>query len=261
MSGARSSIRYMRNEKQWWAPVWTGLVLDSQGRHYRQMKTALWLYLYFLLNADRRTGCLKRKIKTICADTGISSGTVARWLSVLKKGGYIAVQSTGRCLEIQIAKWRAAEYRNLTGQTSKDLEPRLLRNEISPEGFQPRNSPCLKDNSPEPSQANERTIKRYLLTKNIDQKKFLGSLSPALNRLTFKTREELLAWDLAQTLNDLPGFPLYLSCAKKFPESLLREILAQVQDVPPEKIKKSQGALFNYLIQKHGQQTTHHSGD
>lgn len=250
----------MPNEKQWWAPVWTGLVIDPQGRHYRKMKTALWLYLYFLLNADRRNGSLKRKIKTICEDTGISPGTVARWLSVLKKGRYIAAKSTGRCLEVQIAKWRAVERQNLEYQTSKDLNPRLPRNEISPEGFQAQNFLCLKDKKPEQPEANERTIKKYLLTKNIDHKKFMSSSSDSLNRSNSKTREELLAWELAQALNDLPGYPLYLSCARKYPESLLRQILAQVQAVPTRKIRKSRGALFNYLIQKHGKETVNRPG-
>lgn len=53
--------------KQWWAPVWTGLVMDAEGKHYQRMKNALWLYLYFLLTANRKTGWLVRKTGTICA--------------------------------------------------------------------------------------------------------------------------------------------------------------------------------------------------
>ena len=236
--------------------VWTGLVMDSQGQHCRKMKTALWLYLYFLLSANRRTGSLKRKIKTICADTGIRAGTVARWLNVLKEGGYIAARSNGRCLEVQIAKWRVAERHNLEDQASKNLNPRLSGNEISQEGIQALSLAGIKEKRPEPPETNERTIKRYLLTRDIDKKKFWGSSSATLRGLNPKTKEELLAWDLAQALNDLPGFPLYFSCAKRFPESLLRKILAQVKDVPRKKIRKSQGAFFNYLIQKHAKETS-----
>jgi hypothetical protein len=251
----------MEQQKQWWVPVWTGLVLDSRGRHCHKMKTALWLHLYFLLNADRRTGCLKRKIKTICEDTGIRPGTVIRWLSILRKGGYIVTRSTGRCLEVKITKWRAADGWKLEGQTIKNFNPRPPRIEISRREIQAQNSSFLKGKKHQKPEANERTINRYLLTKDIDQKKILGSASETIKRLDLKTREELLAWDLAKALNDLPGFPLYLSCAKKFPEPFLRRILAKVKEVPPRKIRKSQGALFNYLIQKHAPKTAHHPGD
>ena len=68
-----------------------------------------------------------------------------------------------------------------------------------------------------------------------------------------KTREELLALDLARGLDDLPALPLYLSYARKYPEFVLRKTLTEVRSIPAKKIKKSRGAFFNYLIQKNGQ--------
>ena len=65
------------------------------------------------------------------------------------------------------------------------------------------------------------------------------------------TREELLAYDLSQALNDRNGLALYLSYSKRFPESLLRQTLGEVMEIPQEMIKKSRAALFNYLISKH----------
>ena len=67
-----------------------------------------------------------------------------------------------------------------------------------------------------------------------------------------RTREEALALDLAGGLDDYKGLPLYISFAKKYPESLLRKVLEQVKEVPPEKIKKSKGALFNHLVRESG---------
>ena len=43
-------------------------------------------------------------------------------------------------------------------------------------------------------------------------------------------------------------------------EALDAESLAQVQAVPDRKIKKSRGALFNYLIQKHAKETVDRPG-
>ena len=71
-----------------------------------------------------------------------------------------------------------------------------------------------------------------------------------------KTREELLALDLAKALKDRNGFPLYLSYSKKYSESLLRKALGEVKEIPDQKIKKSRGALFNYLIQKYVKETS-----
>ena len=65
------------------------------------------------------------------------------------------------------------------------------------------------------------------------------------------TREELLALDLADALNDHKGLSLYISYARRFPESLLRQTLGEVNEIPIEQIRKSRAALFNYLISKH----------
>ncbi len=71
-----------------------------------------------------------------------------------------------------------------------------------------------------------------------------------------KTREELLAKDLAKALKDRKGFPLYLSYSKRYPESLLRKVLGEVKEIPDTRIKKSRGALFNHLIQKYAKETS-----
>ena len=65
------------------------------------------------------------------------------------------------------------------------------------------------------------------------------------------TKEELLARDLAEGLDDKSNFGFYLSAARKYPEDFLRKIYSQVKEIPLNKIKKSKGALFNYLIQKY----------
>ena len=67
-----------------------------------------------------------------------------------------------------------------------------------------------------------------------------------------QSKEELLALDLARALDDLPNLACYISLTKKYPEYLIRRTLAVVKAVPQVKIRKSRGALFNYLIKKHG---------
>lgn len=67
----------------------------------------------------------------------------------------------------------------------------------------------------------------------------------------FLTKEELLAMDLAKGLDDRANLRFYLSVCRKYPESFLRRIYSEVKEIPSRKIKKSKGALFNYLVQKY----------
>jgi hypothetical protein len=57
--------------QSWWAPVWRGLIVEPSGKHYRAMHTAVWLYLYFIVHADRGTGTLFRRINTIAHEMGV----------------------------------------------------------------------------------------------------------------------------------------------------------------------------------------------
>jgi hypothetical protein len=94
------------NQSSWWAALWRGLVVDSQAKHYRKMRSALWLFLYLVLHADRRGGRLYRKQETIARDMGVSPRTIRNWLSILRRHGYVAVQNSGRSLSIDIHKWK-----------------------------------------------------------------------------------------------------------------------------------------------------------
>jgi len=67
-----------------------------------------------------------------------------------------------------------------------------------------------------------------------------------------QTREEYLAQELAERLADFQGLPLYLKVARWYTESSIRQILGRVMEVPDERIRTSRGALFNWLIHRHG---------
>jgi DNA-binding HxlR family transcriptional regulator len=103
----------MTTQKSWWAPVWRGLVVDPEGKHCRKMKNAVWLFLHLILHADRRSGQLRRKCKTVAEEMGVPEKTIQRWLKTLKANGYIETKNTGRCLEIGIKLWKN------TGRSSK----------------------------------------------------------------------------------------------------------------------------------------------
>lgn len=75
---------------------------------------------------------------------------------------------------------------------------------------------------------------------------------------SFLTKEELLAADLAEGLDDKPNLGFYLSVCRKYPEEVLRKIHGRVKEIPSSKIRKSKGALFNYLIQKYDKNHPRH---
>ena len=96
----------------WWAPIWRGLVVEGTAKHYRAMRSSIWLYFYLIVHADRRTGTLFRRIDTIARDMGVNRATVRRWMSKLASRGYITRSRTGRALNISIERWKGLQPRN-----------------------------------------------------------------------------------------------------------------------------------------------------
>jgi len=245
------------NQKQWWTPVWTGLVMDRQAKHYRRMKNTIWLFLYLVLNANRKTGFLLRKVKTVCADMGVPRNTVFRWLNTLRRYGYIATENTGRCLLVQVKKWKTIQQGpEIEVQKHQNCNPGDTKGATSGQrawGINPVHFGPKKANSGGP---NDITINKDILKNDIDDINFGESNLKASGWFEPRNREELLAWDLAEGLNDFKGLPFYLSLSRRFPEPLLRGFLSQARQIPAEKINKSRAALFNHLIQKYAQENS-----
>jgi hypothetical protein len=86
--------------------------------------------------------------------------------------------------------------------------------------------------------------KKNLINIDIDEHNGAFYRGPA----TPRSREEELAIELAITLQDKKGLPFYISCSNKYPEPFLRDVLRTVMSIPDHKIKRSRGALFNFLV-------------
>jgi DNA-binding transcriptional regulator YhcF (GntR family) len=95
------------------------LIVDAEATHYKRMRSSIYLYLFFLLHADRRTGTLLRRLPTIAAETGINVHTLRQWLAILRREGYVTTEFTGRALRIRIQRWKA-----LPGTRNQSLPPR-----------------------------------------------------------------------------------------------------------------------------------------
>lgn len=241
----------MDNQKQWWAPVWTGLVMDTEAKHYKRMGNAIWLFLYLLLHADSKTGLLTRKIKTISSETGISRNAIIRWLNTLRKQGYIATQSTGRGLFIQIRQWEKAisDVRNRALQKQQTSDFRGEENPTTEIAFNKPNE-LNSDKKPDFLPSPIDTLNKNILNNDIDIKNSRDSLLKTAKQ----SKSTELAMDIATALADHKNLALYISYSRRYPIWLLRKVLDEVKEIPSEKIKKSRGALFNYLVQKYAKE-------
>ncbi len=65
-------------------------------------------------------------------------------------------------------------------------------------------------------------------------------------------KEEKLAREIADALDDHDSMTVHLSFVEKYTESFLRRTLQRVLSVPENQIRKTRGALFTYLVTRNG---------
>lgn len=66
------------------------------------------------------------------------------------------------------------------------------------------------------------------------------------------SKEEKLAREIADALNDNDSLAVHIAFAEKYSESFLRKTLQRVLTLPQEQIRKTRGALFTYLVKQNG---------
>ena len=89
------------------------------------------------------------------------------------------------------------------------------------------------------------------ITININNDDTLTRISPCdIDRFMNQSEQKALAFELAEALNDTEALAVYFTFVEKYPEVILREVLAKTLAVPSNKIRKTRGALFTYLLQQ-----------
>lgn len=189
------------------------------------------VYTFLAAMADSDQSCFPSQ-KYMAEKLGCSRATVSRALKRLEGNGLIMIEKRSR--------YHCA-YHLLRVRCSSDAI------QVSHTGNSDLRQSYTNDN---------------YLTRNINNIDIEDKNVAVMNLKDFKpnSREELLALDLAEALNDPKGLPLYLFYARKYPEFLLRSTLGKVKEIPIEKIKKSQAALFNHIIQKHAKKAINNPG-
>ena len=103
--------------------MWSGLGIDPDGKHSKQMKTAVWLFLYLIMVADPRTGVVSRSYYEMSRETGRKKKTVKKWMAVLKKKGYVITGRRGEELFIRIRKWKSIGKASNRGSGESEAPP------------------------------------------------------------------------------------------------------------------------------------------
>ena len=111
--------------------------------------------------------------------------------------------------------------------------------------------PCIKPDTGGVSQENTNNNNVKKIINNFDDKKTRLIPPDSFKEFRPETREDLLALDTARALNDIKSLPLYLKYARTIPESVMRQTLSWILQVPDLQIKRSRAALFNCIIKKY----------
>lgn len=72
---------------------------------------------------------------------------------------------------------------------------------------------------------------------------------------------EKFAYELASTLKDKEALPLYREFVRTYNDSFLRKMLLRVLSIPEEKIRRTRGALFTFLVKQNGFSSKNDSRD
>ncbi len=242
--------KYISNNstrKFWWRPVWSGLVIDPEGKHSKQMGQSIWLFLFLLLEADSKEGTLVKSVKEISREMGRPIGTIKKWLRVLKKHGYIQTQRADHSQFIHIRNYKTTDRANQRQKIDQNSSIKESQSAPSEEGQKQPRAPYFNGNFAKVSDVLDRIdINKYI---NIDIDREINSFKNQKKEFVPRNKEGLLALDIARGLGDIKGIKYYFSVCKKYPEPIIRRIYNHVKELPDEKVK-NRGKLFNFLIQK-----------
>lgn len=69
-----------------------------------------------------------------------------------------------------------------------------------------------------------------------------------------RSPEDKLAVEIASEFADMTHLPVYVAFCRRYPQAIIQKAFEVTKKFPPDKIKKSKGALFIYLVKFYANQ-------
>ena len=175
--------------------------------------------------------------ETYIAETlNCSRNTVSKYLKLLEKYKIINVKRRNRyCNEYKLLNIKCTTMKHK--QVKKFT---VLAQQIGTNDNNDTQNDNKKENKNDFIESNEsKPVNKNAENSNLFQKTI---------------KENNLALQLANALNDMKGLPFYRNITQKHTEEFLMSCLDDVLKISEGKIKKSRAALFNHLIKLHGKE-------
>ncbi|RKZ28716.1 hypothetical protein DRQ36_10040, partial [bacterium] len=202
------------------------LLCNPEGKHYRKLGKVGWLMMYLLVKSDK-DGKLKTSSAKIAEETGLYELTVRAWLRHLERSKYIATEGKWQAIEIKIADWKS---------TSNAQE--IARNGKSAVNISKTNAIDKSDNRIRSDKDDKSDELINVYKKNDIDRGIPKKLTPEY---------------IAEAFDDEDNIAFYVFAFENYGKRIIRKAFERVQYLPSSKIKKSRGALFNYLLKKYEQ--------
>lgn len=241
--------------------------------------TEFKVFLALAMLADPKTGEVRLFLKDLAQDIGINYRAVALAAIKLNEMGYIDyIRSSGpfketHCRILKFIHFLSPEFSTLSSTTSMNSVENNVVHDIvhsSPQENIPLKLAIKKSlNQKLHDNVNDNVIVKSLINKyNNDNDNVIDDTkkTPEEKKLepreihirpsesfSPQTSEELLALDIAESFQDKENLALYLNFCKKYPEPIIRRAWGEVKETPAQKIKKSQGAYFTFLVKTYAQ--------
>ncbi len=219
-------IRDLRNGDWYWIHK---QIIQEHAPKIKAVGVLVYSFLACLV--DKSQACFPSQ-KYMAEKLGYSRATISETIRVLESSGLIKIERRSRYhLVYSLLKVRC--QREFTPETRCKAEETQMSNR----GNSDVNYGDTNDN----------TLTRIYNTDNNDRIK----TGTVLKKFRPKSKEELLAWDIAQSLDDEKNLGLYISYCRKYPGDIIWRAFGETKEISTEKIKKSRGALFTYLVKKY----------
>lgn len=207
----------MKQKRFHWQALYRELVCHPEGEHYKKLGKVGWLMVYILTEAGD-DGIYTGSSQKIADDMGLYILTVRAWLRHLERSKYITIEGRWDSMKIKILKPSGAAY------TRKAVE---------------------KGKSAKKSKNNSANDNDNINIYNNDND----------SNDNDGTSQKLTAEYIAKSFGDEDNIAFYIHAFGSYPEKVIRKAFQQVNTMPARKIKRSRGALFNYLLKKFNEES------